>query len=1074
MTRSIWVRAAVAAMLCTAAHAEPVLPEATALTEIVLDIKAQPVRQALQAFGEQTGLQVLFRSEGVSLDGVTSLGVSGKLSTREALDRLLRQTGLQYEFINQRTVRISAIAATSSRAPNLTPNLTSSSLTQAEPANISLAQAVPNDAASTDAAQAAAEGPVRGIPEVMVFGKKSLNTDIERTEDDPQPYVVFDRTSIERAGAANLNDFLMTRLPMNAAMTTSPGVQNAGNRSQIALRGLMGQTLILIDGRRAAPTSAGFSAGQTDINGIPMNAIERIEILPTTASAVYGGSATGGVINIIMRRDYAGTEAAVTYDNSFDSDSAVKRYEVSSGFSLFEGKTSVLLNGSYIERNSLAFNERDLVQRGRARIVANNPDYLGFMLPQANGTNLLSVGGDLVLDDGTPLNSYFTSAPPGYGGFASDGGAALRANAGRYNLGLASISDPGFQGANAAMTGGGPPVKYFGGSVRHEFSDRVKGFFEISHSENNARVGGRGMADYLTNVAPDAPSNPFQQPLIVPWSSNQVGGYQEYSSEYDRYGAGVILQLPGGWTSSIDYTLSKSKYAYRDNKPYFGSAFDAAVADGTIDVLRGFDAQGVNLSQYIESDFTILQTPLEVTTDNPALRLSGPIGSLPAGRPQLSLLLERQDTDFGSSSVIQKPSAVVFLYPERSQKVDSAYLELRVPLLSSLTDVRWAQELELQLAGRWDKYQSVNANRVIRAESATSAAPFNFVRNESEEFSPLIALRFRPIDDIAFRASWGTGFLPPDISQLGAPNLTPAANISFARDPRRGGTAPSAPIRDTWGSSPDLKPESSTTWSAGLIFTPTWFEGLRLSIDYTQIEKEDNITALTIQQILDNEAYFPGRVTRGASLPGDPAGWAGPIIAIDRSNINAASTNLEAYDVQLDYTLPTASKGTFEFFAIATWQTQLDVQTVASAPVVDSLGWGSSLNTPLDLKGNLGVSWSLHSWTLGWTTRYSSSYYVANPASASSSAIFLAQGDGGRVPAQTYHDVVATYQFGVSHSGRFGSLLDGLKVQAGVRNVFNTKPPVDISASSLYYYSGLGDPRLATYYLTLRKDFGGL
>src|SRR5262249_1534339 len=72
--------------------------------------KPQPVREALEAFGRQTGLQVMFRSEDVSTAGVTTAGISGKLSPREALNRLLASTGLTFEFINEHTVRISAVA----------------------------------------------------------------------------------------------------------------------------------------------------------------------------------------------------------------------------------------------------------------------------------------------------------------------------------------------------------------------------------------------------------------------------------------------------------------------------------------------------------------------------------------------------------------------------------------------------------------------------------------------------------------------------------------------------------------------------------------------------------------------------------------------------------------------------------------------------------------------------------------------------------------------------------------------------------------------------------------------------
>ncbi len=81
------------------------------------------------------------------------------------------------------------------------------------------------------------------------------------------------------------------------------------------------------------------------------------------------------------------------------------------------------------------------------------------------------------------------------------------------------------------------------------------------------------------------------------------------------------------------------------------------------------------------------------------------------------------------------------------------------------------------------------------------------------------------------------------------------------------------------------------------------------------------------------------------------------------------------------------------------------------------------------------------------------------------------QGNGGRVDRQIYHDVFAKYRFDeASHAGLLTQLLGGLEIQAGVRNVFNSKPPYDV-VNGYQYYSWLGDPRLATYYLTLKQSF---
>ncbi len=100
---------------------------------------------------------------------------------------------------------------------------------------------------------------------------------------------------------------------------------------------------------------------------------------------------------------------------------------------------------------------------------------------------------------------------------------------------------------------------------------------------------------------------------------------------------------------------------------------------------------------------------------------------------------------------------------------------------------------------------------------------------------------------------------------------------------------------------------------------------------------------------------------------------------------------------------------------------------------------------------------------------------MGNPVSASSIALFRSQGNGGKVESQVFHDVFVRHRFGtsmsMSESASLGSrLLDGLEVQLGIRNVFNTKPRFDVS-NGFTYYSWLGDPRMATYYLTLKHYF---
>ncbi len=263
--------------------------------------------------------------------------------------------------------------------------------------------------------------PRSALPEVLIEGSQTLNMDIERTRDDAQPYVVFDRRLIQQTGSVNIEDFLRQRLTMNAQTTSiAQTPSQVGNTTSINLRGLgANQTLILVDGHRRASFGASGAPQQPDLNGIPLSAVERIEVLPTTASGIYGGGATGGVINIVLRRDYTGIETKLTYENSFEGGGASRRIDISAGYTTPSGRTNLLFAGSYVDAASLRVEDREFIQEGRRRILAQNPAffYTSPIPPLGRTTNIRSAtGANLTLKTGAALSSPLTYIPQGYGG----------------------------------------------------------------------------------------------------------------------------------------------------------------------------------------------------------------------------------------------------------------------------------------------------------------------------------------------------------------------------------------------------------------------------------------------------------------------------------------------------------------------------------------------------------------------------------------------------------------------------------------------------------------------------------
>lgn len=158
---------------------------------------------------------------------------------------------------------------------------------------------------------------------------KSGNMDIPRTEDDVQAYTLIEREELERSGVTTVTEALAKLLPM-ATSSLNNSDYFATTSSQINLRGLgANQTLVLINGRRSAGTGNRGTAEATqqpNINNIPLAAIERIEVLPTSAAAIYGSGAIGGVINVVLRKDYVGRDLDLRYANTTDDKRPVQSF----------------------------------------------------------------------------------------------------------------------------------------------------------------------------------------------------------------------------------------------------------------------------------------------------------------------------------------------------------------------------------------------------------------------------------------------------------------------------------------------------------------------------------------------------------------------------------------------------------------------------------------------------------------------------------------------------------------------------------------------------------------------------
>ena len=1046
-------------------------------------IAPQALDTALEEFAERSGLQVIYLADVAK--GKRSPGAEPDLSDQATLDQLLASTDLVYEFLNDNTVTLQATdqrGASDSGNASPAPILIAQNRFHQDPSNTKTGNSgdeEESDQESEDVRDSRGE-----IETIVVVG--SRNTGLRRFEDDAQPYVVFDDIEIERSSARNLEEFFKTRLPMNTTFITNSQTPNAitGNKSSINLRGLGDdETLILVNGRRM-PGVSGISnssgLGQADINGIPLAAIERIEVLPSTASGIYGGGATGGAINIILKSGYYGADVRVGYESTFDSDASNWRIEGTWGFDLEDGRTSVLVSGSYSDASDLLSRDRTFAEDARQIAFQNAPeDFLNSFQPLRGAqTNICTDAGfvgfpacgseNLVLDDGTDLGSNITSVPVGYPGPGSDGGAGLVGNAGIYNVGIADD----LSGGQASLFSA-PRTDSISLSIGREMADGVEAYLDFSTFRNSSTsqttsIPGGAQLDG------DDPNNPFQNDISI--SYPLVGFSTQRISESNTTVAalGAKFRLSDSWGAQIEYSWNRARFKAEEDPLFFTP--EAALSTSFIKDLNQFP------NEYPDSlfeDVTILEGPYDNNLEAVTARLTGSLAELPGGAIKFSGLIEyRKDnvrqgfTDFVSPGNL----AGTFFSPARSQAVSSAYAELLVPVFSPKNTNTSNQSLELQLSARHDSYRlkgSDQFNIIVPTREDLPVTENSLLEFESTDLT--FGLRYSPFEDLILRTSFGTGFLPPSLEQIADSPITPG--LYFLEDPFRPGENFFGFVDSKVGGNSALDPEESESWSAGIIYSPVYVPGLRLSVDYTRIQKTSEIVSFVRPEtVFANEDNFQDRISRNDLTDQDIAlGYTrGAVVFINLSALNLAKSTIEAYDFQINYDIEIDRLGTFEFYGIATYTSRFDKQATAQSESIDTVGFTGG---PLQWRGNVGLDWQHvgRNWSAGWNAQVFDSYFRYTNEFPGATEFFRDEAiriaGSETVGSQIYHDVLIQYRVPQIANQR---MMRGAKITLGVQNIFNRKPPLlpsNFQAGGSTAYSQYGDPRLRRYSVSLHLPF---
>jgi len=1034
-------------------------------------VPAQSATTGIPEFARQAGIQILVSEPLVR--GKQISAVSGSHSVEEALAILLKGTGLVATSKDGTTYTVVATPSGAARQ-----NSTGKASVAASKSESSAGP--PNAQESTSA-----EAPTAGLAEILVKGTRILNLDVKRTEDDVQPYTIFDARTIQQSGAVNVEDFLKQQLTQNTeSITNAQGagtsLQALGATSAINLRGLgANETLVLVDGRRMASVQqlggTTNNGGQPDINGIPLAAIERIEVLPSSASAIYGGSALGGVINIIMKKNFEGGEFHYTYGNVTAGQVRQDNVGGSYGFTLPDDKTHIMVSANYADQLPLTVGDRlNLYDRGISTGLNNCASCLYATLFAPVGAAATNIEGidaffnptNLTLRNGTPLNSSMTFVPVGSAP-GSNLSAGLLANAGKWNLNPgAGATDLGGQSAPLIAA---PTVKSLMITVNRDLTSAVNLFVDFSTISNYTSTISPPSLD--NGVVPaTAPDNPFQQDVLVSYPITLTTP-EVTNSVTQRVSTGLVAHLRGNWSSEIDYTWSRNisdGLYYTGDRLQFGADLASGVVNPFVDTLKN----PPQLTPYLQAN----SYSGNATLDDINARASGPLGSFSWGSPTLTVGLEHRKEGFHSNDyTLVEPAIpannVETIYNGQWEDTNSLYVEALIPLVTAKNSVPGLRGLELQVAGRSERYRVTSGPPCETVGNANSSS-CQFLYSGATGVNELVSytanngtfgIKYKPLDELVIRTSYSTAFLPPTASQL-LINPMPTPGVTIV-DPKNG---QSYNVTVIGTGNPDLQPQRARTWDLGAIWEPheSVLDGLRVDLEYYRIVQPNYIVSPYVQTIVDNPA-FASRVTR------DPT--TGLITQVDASLINAAEYKTSGFDLTVSYKKSTGI-GVFGV-RLAGTAIQHDLRQYAiGSPFLEYAGYTDD-GGESKLKANLRLSWEYRHLGLYWTSVYFGSY---PPPGTPGGPIYIQDGgpssfysniqetQGGRIPVQVYHNVSGVYTLDKTPIKGISSL----SINFGVTNLFDTLPAYD--ANNYFHYafsSTYGNVMLRQYTVGFRAAF---
>lgn len=834
-------------------------------------------------------------------------------------------------------------------------------------------------AAPEASTQAAATSDDNAMAEIIVTGTSirgaapvgSSIVSVGRADIDNSPSVTTAQLLQETPQVSNLG-------VSDSSRNGTGGAGNITGGTSINLRGLGPYaTLTLINGRRPVPS--GTTASFIDPSTIPTIALERVEIVPDGASAIYGSDAVAGVANLILRRGVEGLSAQGRI--GFGADYRDAQLSLIGGHKWDTGQITVAYQHSY--RSNLNGRDRDFF-----RSDLRDRGGSDYRVNQCSPPNIVMGGTSYAvpMTGPTPTNLV--------------GGTVNRCD----NISYQDIL---------------PEQKYNSASLTfdQDITENLSLFVDAYASERKLQRIQAPIAQTLvvptSNAFYVAPAGATGRQTVQYAFSEDLGtrtteaysrAYQVFAGLDWNFGSGLKLSGFGS------YGWNKDQATGRTNLNT--AALTAALASS--DPATALDPYGLNrTSQSVLDAIGNFQTitPGRAIQKTAELKLDGPMFTLPGGEVRFAVGASYLDLGLKTGqlrgAVGQETGTILNL----GRKIKAAYAEVLIPIFGPDNAIPGIEKLDLDLAGRIEDYSDVGSTS-----------------------NPKIGLNWTPTTGIVLRGSYGTSFRAPTLTQLRSAGGSQIYLQNYSDPTANGGAGGTIQGVAINGDNLDLKPEKATTWSFGAEFTPGFAPGARLSVNYFNINYRGQITGVLANlNVLQQESAYAAVITRNPSQAflqdlvnsgrvinnGTAANVLATTLFIDGRPNNLGVTKTDGLDFDLSYTMDTDKVGSFRFALRGTRFFKYDVALTPTAPIIDRI---NTIDYPLKLRGRASMGWNYGDIAANAFVNYSNGYTnnQTNPAT--------------KVKSFTTVDLALSYRITQPE-------WHNLKLGIEATNVFNRQPP---------------------------------